>query len=498
LRRRCACCGDDHDRGVVLPLVALSLGFLIAITAITIDLGRLSLRRRDMQAVADMVALDMARLANGRTKTEILTATSPNWSTELSQSAARNGWTINASDAKLGNLVNGAFVESTLGTDRPTAVQITARDTLSYFFATGSGSVNRTSVASLGANVCFQLGSFAAAVSNNPNSLLGSLLGSALNATVVSYGGLANMQVNLGDLAAQLGFGTPTQLFGSTVKSKDVVIAEANALQKSGDAADATILNNIAAQMNGSSTVNFGNIVSVQQGGEQAALSTAVNAFDLLAGTAFLANGSNALSIPNLGVTVPGVSNLTASVQVIEAPQMGCGGVGGTAQTSQVRVTLNMNVSVLGLGVAAVQVTMNMASATGTLVAPLTCGPPAQANVSVAGSLVTTSIKQTLLGIPLTVTPASQGAGGSTVSFTIPPDTYNTFKRSGSGSIGLSGTTVTGLGLNAIVATALTSVFSAVDPVLIQPLSQYVGLEVAGADVRMLPSITCNALKLTL
>src|SRR5205823_14901385 len=76
----------ERDRGAVLAIVAICLGFLITITAITVDLGRLSLRRRDMQAIADMVALDMARLANGRTTSEIMSSADPSWAAELDRS----------------------------------------------------------------------------------------------------------------------------------------------------------------------------------------------------------------------------------------------------------------------------------------------------------------------------------------------------------------------------------------------------------------------------
>ena len=41
---------QPRDRGAVLPIVALTLVTLIAMAAMTIDLGRLMMKRRDLQA----------------------------------------------------------------------------------------------------------------------------------------------------------------------------------------------------------------------------------------------------------------------------------------------------------------------------------------------------------------------------------------------------------------------------------------------------------------
>ena len=49
---------------------------------------------------------------------------------------------------------------------------------------------------------------------------------------------------------------------------------------------------------------------------------------DLVAGSAFLVNGGSALSIPDLGITVPGLAAVSASVAIIQRPQQACTGVG--------------------------------------------------------------------------------------------------------------------------------------------------------------------------
>lgn len=483
--------GDERDRGAVLAIVALSLGFLITITAITIDVGRLSLRRRDMQAIADVVALDMSHLLTGRTNKEILDKNAvPNWADELALSAERNDFTSSKLSYALGDMSGDTFVPNTDDNHRPTAVQITASDDLQYFFAPGGGSVSRKAVASLGGDACFSVGSFAAAIETHPSSLLPGMLNTALGATVVSYSGLANAQITLRNIAASMGFAQPSDLLSATVKRKDLYLAMADALTQAGDTADATVLQSIAASTNGSSTIDFGQVVQVNQGSEEDALDTAFNVLDIVAGSAFLANGNNAIAIPDLGISVPGLSAASASVKVIQAPQSGC----HQARTSQIQMTLNLSIQLSLVSVAQVTITMDMASANVTLGSPFSCGPPALVNADVASSLVTTQIQQTILGVTTTVTPGPQTTGNSTVSFEIPPDALHQMKRSGSGDVGLSSLNITTLAPG--VQVVLDASFPIIDDILTNPLfSDFAGLRAPGADVAV-DSYACNQVRL--
>src|SRR5688500_5676316 len=87
---------NGRDRGATLPLVALLLPVLMLMTAFAIDLGRQRSSRRTMQARADIIALDMARLADGRTETEILAGNLEQLPADVAliQSAARNNVTV--------------------------------------------------------------------------------------------------------------------------------------------------------------------------------------------------------------------------------------------------------------------------------------------------------------------------------------------------------------------------------------------------------------------
>src|SRR5438067_10148456 len=83
---------EDAERGAVIPIVALSLVFLMTMTAFTIDLGRIMLSNRDLQKVSDLVALDLARQLGGRTVDQI--NADPTFAQQMLTSADRNGFPV--------------------------------------------------------------------------------------------------------------------------------------------------------------------------------------------------------------------------------------------------------------------------------------------------------------------------------------------------------------------------------------------------------------------
>lgn len=53
------------ERGTVIPLMALMVSTLIVSVSFSVDIGRLTSKKRDLQSVVDLVALDAARVING-------------------------------------------------------------------------------------------------------------------------------------------------------------------------------------------------------------------------------------------------------------------------------------------------------------------------------------------------------------------------------------------------------------------------------------------------
>jgi uncharacterized membrane protein len=478
----------ERDRGAVLVVVALSMGFLLAATALTVDLGRLMMRRRDVQNVADVVALDLVRRLDGRTHDEILADPSPvGFAATIVSSRTQNDF---AADGRrqlvvsLGTMTSTGFVADANGAAIPSAVKVIASDDVDYFFMPGTGTVSRTAVAQREPSACFALGSYALSMSSANSALLNGILGNALHTGALSYNGIANAQITLGALATQLGFGTPAQLLTSQVDYDTLVTAAANVLQANGDTASAAFLLTIPPQTPGPSPmVSMSNVITTQPGSESAALEQPFNVLDLNAGAAFVANGTNAIAVPQVTVNVPGVSNVTASLTVVEKAQRTCGKLQAFTQPNR-QTTLHITAS---LPNATMNLNLALASGVATLNA-MQCGSPTTLSsvtigvrsdlISVSGSVGVT-IPPVTLGL---VAPAGQ-AENSSVTFTVPPPLPQ-MASTGTGSVGLAGTTLAG---NAVVAASLQPVLDALtaqlDTALVAPLTDLLGINVAGADV---------------
>ncbi|MEY2447995.1 MAG: hypothetical protein QOH79_1471, partial [Acidimicrobiaceae bacterium] len=256
----------DGDRGAVIPIVALSLITLMVMTAFSIDIGRQILRRREAQAVADVIALDMSRLIDGRNVQSI--EGDIKWSTTKSQSATRNNWSDSDVEAVTGHwdAASGAFTRLS-GTAVPDAVQVTARDIVDFYFGTvigaSHGNVSRSSVALPSGKTFGGLGSVFAGFQyyrdgiSAQYDLQAELRTKVLNATfsqqfgfssslppigigldAVGYKGISNGNVRLGDMAAAAGFGSVDEMLNADMTAKDLLNAEATALQNSGNSSD--------------------------------------------------------------------------------------------------------------------------------------------------------------------------------------------------------------------------------------------------------------------
>ena len=146
-----------EDRGAILPLTALVLTTLIGFAALVIDIGFGAQNTRDLQRVADLVAVDVSRLLNGQTVNEVQIAAD----NQAVTSAANNGFTITrvgtgtfrSGDREL--LVTLGYygdIPDTInvvepptsftpasGTQQPNGVRVIARDTQQYYFGRITG-----------------------------------------------------------------------------------------------------------------------------------------------------------------------------------------------------------------------------------------------------------------------------------------------------------------------------------------------------------------------
>ncbi len=571
------------ERGAVAVLTAALLTALVVMAAFVVDIGMQRVARRDMQALADVVALDLSRELDGRS-VGVLNPLMPGLA---AQSRARNGGTIGSTpvlSVDLGQLSStGAF--STMSSGVPSAVRVNAATTVAFAFGVSpSGSASRSAVGVSEKTACFKLGSYAAAVKTGNGSLLGplnSLLG--LNLSLLSYQGIAGAGITLDELVATGQVGTPDQLLTGATTYGTLANATLTALQNQSPQNSAAITA-LGLLINGSGnlgqTVRVGDTLNVAAG-DGAALASTFNVLDLLVGAVLATNGTNALAVNGLSAGTATTGAVTGSLSVIERARTACGNLTnvpsmatcqsaspiprGCARNSQLTGAVTIPLSIPTLNGFAITTTgsalsLNLGNATGRLVAPEpTCaaGTPASPDtqsVEVATSLATSTLSTALhfkqvLTVPLVLSTVKvvvefditigasipQSAGTTIAPLKIPP---NDVTAVGGGSKAALGAPVTGtqsnlsvkidndgdgigdvavstLGpvvqatINAVVDPLLSTTLSQVVTVLVPnvftpltdsinslvigPLANLLGLDVAGADVFAVDRPRCMA-----
>jgi uncharacterized membrane protein len=361
-----------HDeRGAILTITVLLIAATVALASYVIDIGGDRVVLRDMQSVADVVALDLARNLDGRTAVGYsgYSSTGPSASLFATQKAAsvdrQDGLfaepdTVTARLA-VANQQTGAFIRWAAADDVPNAVRVWATGSSAFRIRPAtpeSTALERSALAVIGRPiVCISAGATLADLTpgGNLDLFLGRLIGID-RLSIVSPGGVAALdaQIPLGALATQLGVGTVDELATASVTSQSFVAAAATVLSNNGNVAGATVLNAIAARLSGSTSLNVGSILNLNTGTGSAA-DLNLDAFSLAQAVIEVSNKNNFVDlIVPVGVT--GLASTTLRAKVIEAPQIACGPVGTKARSAQVQVSLVSDVTALGGLVASAKV----------------------------------------------------------------------------------------------------------------------------------------------
>ena len=542
------------QRGVILVMAVPGLVLAMIATALSVDIGRQVFEKREIQKVADLAALDAVRdIANVQSAAEA--------------SAGRNGFdpaaTGNSLLAERGSIdANRVFTVDPAGD----SVRVTVSTVVDYIFRSGSRQVTAKAVGQLPlptpptppppatttTTVCvppdpacmtpvptagFTIGTTLASVDTSKATLLNAVLGQWLKgaasaggtADVVGWQGLATSKVTLGALRDRLElmdsgvqFGTVDQLLAADLTVAKLAQATANALNAAGDANASLYAGpaGIVAQATNTATFKLGKMIEVAAGASDAALATEFNAFQLLTGSAMLANGTNLVSVPNIGVTLPGIGTTSLSLKVIEGLKTYIGPAGGSVSTGQVEMTitptLNRPLSVGGLAGARLTGTFPLAvtaaGGTGTL-STITCSSPGGIRVAADLKPFSTStstnltVSATVLFAQVPVATVATTGGLAAVDPT--PENVDfayageftptaAAKRVGTSPLGLQAAStynagVTALGvvglpvdLSAVVAGDLKVVTGLLDANVMKALHDTLGISIGTADVAAL------------
>lgn len=523
---------NREERGSILPMTVILMAVVLTFAAFAVDLGVKRVARSDMQAVASVVALDMARNINGRTKAAI--EADPAWNQARDRSIARNKTTVGSTPTvqlALGKVDPTTGTFSTVGApERPTAVRAIASSSVKFAFVRGGGATSRSAVASVDPGVCFSVGSFLASLNTNESALNG-ILGGIIHADlrVLSPGGIATVsgiEVPLLGIATELGVGTTDALVAlPNLTVAKFITAMASVLNRQGNTLQANFLNAIAAKVP-TATLKLADILSIAPG-NNSALNLGVSVLELLGASLFVANGSNAIAIPDLGLNL-GLLDVSAKATIVAPPKTACGGLGAKATSSQVSVDLTTAVGgiVSGLASATIHLGLKVASATGTLTS-MRCGSGTQMD-AIGVDVVTALVKDlnlhldlkvlggllgNLVAVGVDVSAPSVGTASPsavTLTYPAPPGLPAPQSVAGITSLNLANLSIAltlpldPLGLlsallGGILGAVVKPLLVALDPLLVgllTPVLRLVGANLGGADVAAASRINCDAPRL--
>jgi uncharacterized membrane protein len=514
-----------QERGAAALVLALVItAVVIPMGAFAIDIGMQRVARRDAQAVADTAALDAARSLTATSTDGTVTAVASSSASgetnavgghqsvtaKLGYIAPTAVWSSDQSLGCNGTYSNGYFSTTVPSGKSPNAVLVVVKNSVDFGLAKAmgdsSGSVCRSAISNQVATACFSLGSYAAAIRTGDSSLLGPLLGAlgtGIDTQAVSYQGLASTNIGVGPLEAALGAGTVDQLLATQVSLDSFYLAVVNALTAQGDTADANVVNAVRLKLGPvakATPITVGSLLSASQG-NGSALGLNLNALDLIAGAASIADGSSFLSIPGLKVNLAGVTTATTSLKVIQPAKVACGlpnTAAATATTAQIALHIDASVglplpNVLGLGVSAgpIGIDIQTAQGVGKLTGVACSASPQSMDVAVTNQLLpaTITIPLTLsasiagsIGLTAVVTTNPTNPAASTVTLKLPAN-VTTGVPTGAGNLNLTSAAVTttsdgstgvlgwlGVTLSDLVNAVNTSVLSTLETSLLTPL----------------------------
>ena len=533
--------GLGRDRGGnVAILVALGAAMLMGAGAVGLDLGLVFQARRKAQGAADIAAM-------------LAAVDTANADALARRSLADNGYGASAATVATGLYdasLSGPPPDSrfSAGASPANAVRVAVATTVPVTFGRavglpGSVPIRVTGTAASAQFAAFTIGSGIAALDGGiANAVLGALLGAKLSLGAVDYNALLSARLDglrlLDALGASLGLqaGSYTDVVQANASVGQMLMAMRVASQ--GDPAAAAALTGILNAL-----PNAGNMLPVGQVdglGDAAALAPgpgltgpSVRLMDLVAATASLANGQNAVAI-DLGAGVPGLLSARLTLSLGERRRSSGwvrpGSANATVRTAQTRLLIETTLAApLGLGTLALPLYAEVAPAQGTLRA-LTCpwsaagGRQVQIDaqtglatlaiasvprgaVGVAGSSPGLSQPATLIALPLlTVLGRAQvsvGTTAQTLTFSDADIANHTVRSVASSGLAQSLTSslvgglvlsIDGIGASPLLQTALGATLAAAAPALDAILDntlRTLGLRVGYADLEV-DGTLCN------
>ncbi len=296
-------------------IVAGGMTMLLALLAVSVDMGSAYLASRRLQGITDAAALAAA-------------GDSGDADSAARRAIAANGWTQSYTLA----LVPGRYTPDPaiapsarfVAGGGGTAMRVTLTTTTPTFFAAAIGApraltIHRGATATRTDLAAFSIGSRLASINGGvANALLSALLGTSVNLSAMDYDALLGADIDALSFAdalrseLHLDAASFNDALAADVTMPQALAAMADALAGGGQAGAAATLRKIAAQAGRAADIRLGDLIDLGPYGPQdhagAGAHVAVDAYEMLSATLALASGAHQIQL-DLGAGVPGLAS---------------------------------------------------------------------------------------------------------------------------------------------------------------------------------------------
>lgn len=377
------------QQGVISVMAAGALVLALAVAMIVIDTGSMLYARRDLQAATDAAALGAVRqIATAQTAAEVIFDLNDYSTSDIE--VVPGAYTADPSLDPLARFDPSAD-EADFN-----AVRVTKRaDSPTYFarlFGFGNlTEISTTATAAYLRTVSFSAGTRIAEVNGGlANQILGGLLGTNLNLSLIDYNALASANINAlsfmdalaGEIGLEAGSDTYGDLLQANVTIGDLVDAAVEVLTSDsyeGNPAVAKLALETALLPVAGVPVQLGELLNAAPFADRTIGSIGsipgnelvFNLFDLVSGTAMAAGEGQTVGF-NAGVNLPPLASVSGTVKVGEPmAHMAVGKVGDFVRTSQIEIQLTATVDtgITSLVNAVIEVPVYINAAEGTATA---------------------------------------------------------------------------------------------------------------------------------
>ncbi|RDK07435.1 TadG family pilus assembly protein [Cupriavidus lacunae] len=414
-------------RGAVSVMAALLIGTVAIAALVSIDVGHVFMRQRQLQNMVDLAAMSAAQqLKRADSAANLNSAVLGTVSNIGAKNGYPSGIAMGCGDATGGSAdamtaCLGVWDPASGGPRHfsaaynpaqvsPNAVRVQATQTVPILFVIKGGSGRQLFAESIASGsppvAAFSLGTGLLDVST-ANSMLSVLLGNTVNLSLVDWQGLLNTTVTLDQLRLKANVGTVDQLLNTSLNLRDFYALVLGAAGR--DALLTTMLGSPPTALGASgaaATVSLARLLDlgVMAPAASSAVEVGLNVAQLLLAGAQVARGDTAVALPlNIPKLPLGLGGISANLRVIQPPVTAAGPARQlssnpntwqtTASSSQIKLTLMLQISAKPVLDANLNVPLylDVASATADLT-KLQCAASAadrRATMHVRSSLVT-------------------------------------------------------------------------------------------------------------